>query len=100
MNVRELLSAALLLCGAFFFVAGTVGILRFPDVYTRLHAVTKADNLGLGFVTVALVLQAGTVFGAIEIAVVWLLVIVWSSVASQLVARHALDRHETPWRRE
>ena len=31
--------------GAFFFLAGTVGVLRFPDVYTRLHAVTKADNV-------------------------------------------------------
>ena len=32
--------------GAFFFLAGTVGLLRFPDLLTRLHALTKADNLG------------------------------------------------------
>ena len=36
--------------GAFFFLAGTVGLLRFPDPLTRLHALTKADNLGLGLV--------------------------------------------------
>jgi multicomponent Na+:H+ antiporter subunit G len=35
------------LAGAFFFLAGTVGLLRFPDTLTRLHALTKADNLGL-----------------------------------------------------
>ena len=34
--------------GAFFFLAGTVGLLRFPDALSRLHALTKADNLGLG----------------------------------------------------
>ncbi len=36
--------------GAFFFLAGTVGLLRFPDALSRLHALTKADNLGLGLV--------------------------------------------------
>lgn len=99
MNATKVLSGALLLAGAFFFVAGTVGLLRFPDVYTRLHAVTKADNLGLGFVALALALEASTVSAAIEIGIVWLLVIVWSSVASQLVAGRALEQGELPWRR-
>ncbi len=40
------------LAGAFFFFAGTVGLLRFPDPLTRLHALTKADNLGLGLVVI------------------------------------------------
>ena len=40
--------------GAFFFFAGTVGLLRFPDTLTRLHALTKADNLGLGLVVLGL----------------------------------------------
>lgn len=52
------LSGFMLLAGAFFFFAGTIGLLRFPDVYTRLHALTKADNLGLGLVVLGLVLQA------------------------------------------
>ena len=46
--------------GVFFFFAGTVGLLRFPDTLTRLHALTKADNLGLGLVVLGLVLQAGS----------------------------------------
>ena len=44
--------------GAFFFLAGTVGLLRFPDSLTRLHALTKADNLGLGLVVLGLLPQA------------------------------------------
>jgi multicomponent Na+:H+ antiporter subunit G len=51
-------SALLLLLAAFFFVGGTVGLVRFPDVYCRLHALTKADNIGLGFVVLALLIQA------------------------------------------
>jgi hypothetical protein len=41
-----------------FFLAGTVGVLRFPDTHSRLHALTKADNLGLGLVAAGLALQA------------------------------------------
>jgi multicomponent Na+:H+ antiporter subunit G len=47
MNVLDLLSIVAVSAGAFFFLAGTVGLLRFPDSFTRLHALTKADNLGL-----------------------------------------------------
>ena len=58
MPVTEFLTLLLLLAGAGFFLAGTVGLLRFPDVYTRLHALTKADNVGLGLIIAGLVLQA------------------------------------------
>ena len=44
--------------GAVFFMAGTVGLLRFPDSFTRLHALTKADNLGLGLIVLGLLPQA------------------------------------------
>ena len=44
----------MLCAGAFFFLAGTVGLLRFPDSLTRLHALTKADNLGLGLIVLGL----------------------------------------------
>jgi multicomponent Na+:H+ antiporter subunit G len=78
-----------MLAGLFFFVAGTVGLLRFPDTYTRLHALTKADNLGLGMVVVGLLPQAGNIVVALKLIVVWLLVMLTSSDVSQLIARAA-----------
>ena len=48
----NLFTGIAVVAGAFFFLAGTVGLLRFPDSLTRLHALTKADNLGLGLVVV------------------------------------------------
>ena len=58
MILSDYLSAVLLIAGAVFFLAGTLGLLRFPDVYTRLHALTKADNVGLGLMVVGLAVQA------------------------------------------
>ena len=92
------LSILLLLAGAGFFLAGTVGLLRFPDVYTRLHALTKADNLGLGLIVLGLVLRAGSAAAAGKLVLIWLLVLVASGAASQLVAAWARARRIAPWR--
>jgi multicomponent Na+:H+ antiporter subunit G len=72
--------------GAFFFLAGTVGLLRFPDTFTRLHALTKADNLGLGLVVLGLLPRAEGLLGALKLIAVWPLVLLSSAIVSQLVA--------------
>lgn len=73
--------------GAFFYLAGTVGLLRFPDAYTRLHALTKADNLGLALVVVGLLPQMNGFLAAAKLILVWLLVMFSSAAVSQLIAR-------------
>jgi multicomponent Na+:H+ antiporter subunit G len=85
----EGLSALLLLTGAGFYLAGTVGLLRFPDVYARLHALTKADNLGLGFVALGLALQAESLAAALKVLLVWPLVLAASAAVSYAIARRA-----------
>jgi multicomponent Na+:H+ antiporter subunit G len=97
MSLIDLTSLLLLIAGGFFFLAGTLGLLRFPDVYTRLHALTKADNVGLGLVVAALMLQAGSWAIAGKLLLIWLLVLVASSVACHLVARTARSRGVKPW---
>ena len=83
----DLLSIVAISGGAFFFLAGTVGLLRFPDTLTRLHALTKADNLGLGLVVVGLIPRFDSAIAAAKLVLVWLLVLLASAVVSQLVAR-------------
>ncbi len=73
--------------GAFFFLAGTVGLLRFPDSLTRLHALTKADNLGLGLVVIGLLPQTGSLLGGLKLILVWLMVMLASATVSQMMAR-------------
>ncbi len=75
--------------GVFFFLAGTVGLLRFPDTLTRLHALTKADNLGLGLVVLGLLPRVSDPLAGLKLICVWLLVLLASATASQLIARVA-----------
>lgn len=88
-----------LLIGGLFFFAGTVGLLRLPDSFTRLHALTKADNVGLGLVLFGLALEARGPAIALKLLLVWCLVLLASATASHLIARTALARGIAPWRR-
>jgi multicomponent Na+:H+ antiporter subunit G len=96
--IANIVSTTLWLFGAVFFFAGTVGLLRFPDVYSRLHALTKADNLGLGFVIAGLAVQAGDLAVVLKLVMIWALVLVSSSVSCQLIARSTWNRGTPPWR--
>ncbi|MEQ8661777.1 MAG: monovalent cation/H(+) antiporter subunit G [Gammaproteobacteria bacterium] len=85
----ELASGVLMLLGAGFFFAGTVGLWRFPDVYCRLHALTKADNLGVGCIAVALALQADSLAAALKLLLVWPLTLLASAAVSYAIAERA-----------
>jgi multicomponent Na+:H+ antiporter subunit G len=93
----EWVSLVLLLIGAAFFFAGTVGLLRFPDVYTRLHALAKADNLGLGFIMLGLLLQTTSLAMALKLILIWLLALAASATVGFLIARRARQNGIAPW---
>lgn len=94
--ILDVFSVLAISAGAFFFLAGTVGLLRFPDALTRLHALTKADNLGLGLVVLGLLPRANGALGALKLVFVWLLVLVAGATVSQLIARVAQRAGRVP----
>lgn len=90
MNPLDLLSVGFSLLGTAFFLAGTAGMLRFPDTFSRLHALTKADNLGLGFIVTALALQADSLALVLKLGLIWLIALLAGANASYLIGRHLL----------
>jgi multicomponent Na+:H+ antiporter subunit G len=99
MTPIEWIVMVLVAVGLLFFAGGTLGLLRFPDVYNRLHALTKADNVGLGFVVVGLAVHDGTWSSSLKHLLVWMLVLTASTTACHLIARHALHEGIEPWRK-
>ena len=93
----DVVTIVLVLSGCVFFLAGTVGLIRFPDFFTRLHAMTKADNVGLGFVVLGLSLQAESLTTLFQLLLTWVLVLLASASSSQLLARSGLRRGLLPW---
>jgi len=99
MTAIDYLSAIFLIIGAIFFLAGTLGLLRFPDVYTRLHALTKADNLGLGLIIIGLAIQSESWAVAGKLVLIWLLILVAGAGVSHLIAKGALERGIRLWKK-
>lgn len=87
--LADLFTIVAVSAGVLFFLAGVVGLLRFPDALTRLHALTKADNVGLGLVVLGLLPQAGSLFVALKLLLVWLTVLLAGATVGQLIARVA-----------
>ena len=83
--VLDVLSWVCLLGGAGFLLVGAIGLLRFPDFYTRLHAVSVCDTMGAGLVLIGLMLQGG-----LSLVTVKLLLIFYFMLFSGPTAVHAL----------
>jgi multicomponent Na+:H+ antiporter subunit G len=96
----ETLGLVLVVAGCAFYGAGTIGLLRFPDVYSRLHALTKADNQGLLLVCLGLAVLAGSARVAFLLLVVWSVGLVAAAVSAHLIARHARHAGEAHASRE
>lgn len=87
----EAVQLLLLAGGGLFFALGTLGLFRFPDTRTRLHALTKADNLGLGLIVLGLLPSAASLAIGMKLVLIWLVVLAASATAAHLVARAVSD---------
>ena len=85
----DLVAATFVAFGAVFFLAGTVGLLRFPDIYCRLHALTKADGLGLALVALGMTLKADSFGEVFRIVLIWFFVALASATCGHLIAAYA-----------
>jgi len=98
MSPTELIGLLLIIAAIPFFWGGSLGLLRFPDVYTRLHALTKADNLGLGLVATGSMFLADDWMVVIKLLFIWLLVLTASTVSCFLIANAARKTNIKPWK--
>ena len=98
MTFIDYITVLLTTLGCVFFLSGTLGLLRFPDVYTRLHALTKADNVGLGLIVVGLALQADSLATAGKLLLIWLSVMLAGAAVSHLIANRALQKGIRIWK--
>ncbi|MEX0604918.1 MAG: monovalent cation/H(+) antiporter subunit G [Marinobacter sp.] len=81
------IQGVLLLAGCVFFAIGTLGLFRLSDTLTRIHALTKVDNLGLGFIVLALLFSVPSLAVGLKIGLIWLVALAASATSAHLIAR-------------
>ncbi len=94
LSLTKIIISLLLLCGTFFVISGSIGILRFPDIYTRLHAATKAATLGVAGVLLGaflfLYFENGIISGKLILGIIFILIT--APVSAHMISRAA---HQT-----
>ena len=81
----QLFTGVAVVAGIAFFLAGSIGLLRFPDSLSRLHALSKADNLGLGLIVLGLLPQVGSLGAGLKLVLIWLLMQFAGATVAQLI---------------
>ena len=92
----DILSWILICGGVFFVVVGGIGLVRMPDVYTRMHGASLIDSLGSFLLIAGLMLQAGPTLIAVKLGFLYLLIFFTSPVPTQVVAQAALTAGVRP----
>lgn len=91
---KDLIILFLALSSAFFFMVGTTGLIRLPDVFSRMHATTKSDTLGAGLALLALVVYKG--FDPVSLKLLFILIFIFitNPVSAHIIAKSAYDQEQ------
>lgn len=89
-SVVDVLSFALLTLGGLCVLVGGIGVLRMPDLYTRMHAASVTDTAGLTLVVLGLALQAGWSLVLVKLAAILVFLFLTSPTAAYALANAAL----------
>src|SRR5688572_22434177 len=92
----EIASWALILLGSFFTIVGALGLVRMPDVFTRMHAASVTDTLGVGFLILGMSLQAGLSLVTLKLLFLMLLFVFTVPVVTHALAQACLHEHVEP----
>lgn len=96
-DIQHILSILLIIAGVFFMLVGSVGLLRLPDFYSRTHAVSKSDTLGIALVISGLIIYEGFTVNSIKLGFIVLFVALSNPIGTHALARAAFQRGIRPF---
>lgn len=94
--LRQAVAGICLLAGSGFYVLGMVGVIRFPDVFTRMHALSVAETLGAGLLLIGMMILGGLTLVSLKLFVILMLLLFAGPVISHALARAALHDGQKP----
>ena len=96
MEIQNILTIVLVILGIAFILVGSVGIIRLPDFFTRTHAVSKSDTLGVIFVIGGLVIYEGFTLSSLKLILIILFIALANPIGSHALAKAAMKKGLKP----
>jgi len=100
MDIRTIITGILLGLGCFLIVTGSIGVLRFPDFYTRMHPAGKTDTLGQGLVLFGLMVYEGVSFISVKLLFIIIFIFIANPTATHFLAQSAYLSGLKPWKKD
>lgn len=100
MGIIEIIAALLIAIGFFFSAVATIGVIRLPDFYCRLHASGKCETLGLALAIFGLAIYNGFNLTSLKLLLIILFVVLSFPTGTHVVSRAAYKAGLKPWTRE
>ncbi len=99
MGIGTIICGVLLFIGCFFILVASIGVLRFPDFFTRIHPVGKTDTLGQACVLIGLIFYEGFNFISIKLLIIVIFLLVVNPTATYALANAAFVSGVKPWKK-
>ncbi|MDX1591644.1 MAG: monovalent cation/H(+) antiporter subunit G [Balneolaceae bacterium] len=96
MEIQNILTIVLVILGIAFILVGSIGILRLPDFFTRTHAVSKSDTLGIIFVISGMVIYEGFTLSSLKLILIILFIALANPIGSHALAKAAIKKGLKP----
>lgn len=96
-ELRDTLTIILVLLGTFFMMIGSIGVVRLPDFFTRSHATSKSDTLGIMLLVGGLMCYEGISINSLKLLVIFVFVALANPVGAHALARAAFKYGVKIW---
>ncbi len=100
MNITTIITAIFLTIGCFFSVVAAIGVVRFPDFYSRMHPAGKNDTLGQTLILIGLIIYEGFSFVSIKLLLIIIFIFIANPTATHAIAKAAYLAGLKPWEKE
>jgi multicomponent Na+:H+ antiporter subunit G len=100
MDIRTIITGILLGLGCFFIIVTSIGIVRFPDFYSRLHPAGKSDTIGQSLILIGLIIYEGFSMVSIKLFLIIIFIYIASPTATHAVAQAAYLKGVKPWKKK
>lgn len=100
MNITTIITGIFLTIGCFFSVVAAIGVVRFPDFYSRMHPAGKNDTLGQTLILIGLIIYEGFSFVSIKLLLIIIFIFIANPTATHAIAKAAYLAGLKPWEKE
>ncbi len=99
MDIRTIVSGVFLFTGCFFMFVASIGIIRFPDFYSRIHPAGKGDTMGQAMVLIGLMIYEGFSFVSLKLLIIVIFILIANPTATHALANAAYVAGLKPWKK-